>query len=224
MSNKCQDCKLNNVSRARRCVRCKTVLTVPRRDGSIQGRSNRVNGLAIVRRVTMCVFACVAALLTFYASLILSSSPLSADQQKTIDRAIGILEKKGFYEEVYYLRNFASFRGSDNWLNSLAPKENAYAATNYPFEIMTVYPEFFTYPEDDIERAAILLHEAQHLRGIDEKGAYEYVWRNRSRIGWTKDKYKWSVLWKNVRQQTKEYAPNLFVCDFNEFDDCTKGI
>ena len=30
------------------------------------------------------------------------------------------------------------------------------------------------------------------------------------------------VFWRETRKLTKEYAPILFVCDFNEFDDCTE--
>ncbi len=58
-------------------------------------------------------------------------------------------------------------RGNDNWLNASTKYENAYAATNFPIEIMTIYPEFFTDTLDDTERAAILLHEAQHLKGAE---------------------------------------------------------
>jgi hypothetical protein len=47
----------------------------------------------------------------------------------------------------------------------------AYAATNFPFGVITIYPTFFKYPVDDIERATILLHESYHLFGDDEKFA-----------------------------------------------------
>ena len=101
-------------------------------------------------------------------------------------------------------------------------KENAYAATNFPFEIITVYPDFFAVSTDGTERAAILLHEARHLQGAGEKAAYEFVWQNRRQLGWTKDKYFNSVIWRNVRRQTREYAPDLFVCEKNDFQDCTE--
>ena len=87
--------------------------------------------------------------------------------------------------------------------------------------MITIYPDFFAYPEDDIERAAILLHEARHLKGDGEAEAYEFVWRNRKYLGWTEEKYGDSVTWLNIRTQTHEYAPNLFVCDFNPLGDCT---
>ena len=175
----------------------------------------------LIRRALICIGMCLFVLVGFYVSLVFSSKSLNAEESAKIEKAIELLEKKGFYEEVYYLRNLAVFRGSDNWLNSLVQKENAYAATNYPFEIMTIYPDFFTYTKDDVERAAILLHEAKHLQGEEEKVAYEFVWKNRQALGWTEAEYHKSVLWKNVRRQTREYAPNLFICEFNNYGDCT---
>ena len=132
------------------------------------------------------------------------------------------MNEKGFAREALILDNFTAFRSNDNWLNASVAKENAYAATNFPFEIMTLYSDFFTYPADDTERAAILLHEARHLFGENEKEAYEFVWRNRKQLGWTDDKYVNSVVWMNIRKQTKDNVPNLFVCDFKEFSDCTE--
>lgn len=139
-----------------------------------------------------------------------------------IQNAVGVLKEKGFAGEVFLLNYLTSYRANDNWLNASTKFENAYAATNFPFEIMTVYPDFFVYTADDTERAAILLHEAQHLKGADEKEAYEYVWRNRSKLGWTRETHGSSVIWQNVRRQTREFAPNLFVCDWNEAGDCTE--
>lgn len=121
------------------------------------------------------------------------------------------------------LRYFTVFRSNDHWLNASVVKENAYAATNFPLEIMTVYPDFFNRPIDDTERAAILLHEARHLKGADEKEAYEFVWRNRKKLGWVKETHGNSNVWRTVRNQTREIVPNLFVCDVNEFADCTEN-
>jgi hypothetical protein len=87
---------------------------------------------------------------------------------------------------------------------------------------MTLYPDFFTVPLDDTERAAILLHEAKHLQGKDEKAAYEFVWKNRKQLGWTSDKYKNSEIWQNVRNQTRQYSPYLFVCGDKEAGDCSE--
>jgi len=172
-------------------------------------------------RVTVFVLVCFAMVGIFFLSLIYSASPLSADEYESVNAAIEVLEKRGFINEAFLLRDLATFRNNDNWLNASVPKENAFAATNYPFVIVTLYPDFFSYPLDDTERAAILLHEARHLKGYGEEDAYEFVWRNRKYLGWTAEKYSHSITWQNIRRQTKEYVPNLFVCDFNPYNDCT---
>lgn len=173
------------------------------------------------KRTGVFIFACGFSLAGFYASLALSARPITNENESTVEAAVQVLADKGFTREVRVLRYLTMFRSTDNWLNASIEKENAYAATNFPFEIMTLYPDFFTIPLDDTERAAILLHEAQHLQGKDEKEAYEFVWKNRKRLGWTIEKYAGSTVWQNVRRQTREYSPGLFVCDFNEFGDCT---
>jgi len=154
--------------------------------------------------------------------LIASAKSLSLEQKTTVAAAIHVLRDKGFSSEALWLDNFTIFRSNDNWLNASVAKESAYAATNFPFGIITLYSDFFSYPVDDTERAAILLHEARHLRGDDEKEAYGFVWKNRKQLGWTEDKHFESPVWKNIRHQTRENVPNLFVCDFNEFADCTE--
>ena len=151
--------------------------------------------------------ACIAALAGFYVSLIFSAASLNYDQRKTVENSIRILDEKGFTHEATILRRLAVFRSTDNWLNASVAKENAFAATNFPFEIVTLYPDFFAYPADDTERAAVLLHEARHLQGEDEKQAYEYVWRNRKMLGWTSQAYGGSAVWIENRKQTREYVP-----------------
>ena len=169
------------------------------------------------------VFVAVSAVIMglFYLSLVLTASPLSANEYAKVESAIFYLEKRGFINEAFLLKDFATLRNNDNWLNASVPKENAFAATNYPFGIVTLYPDFFTYPADDVERAAILLHEARHLKGYGEEDAYEFVWRNRKYLGWTSERYSDSPVLQNIRKQTVEFAPNLFVCDFNPQRDCT---
>jgi hypothetical protein len=158
----------------------------------------------------------------FYATLVLSADPIDRDQRRTVDDAIEHLERSGFTREAFLLRHFTVFRSNDNWLNASVEKESAYAATNFPFEIITLYPDFFRFAVDDTERAAILLHEAQHLQGSDEKEAYDFVWRNRGRIGWISDPYTKSVIWRETRKLTKDYVPAMFTCDGMTFGDCTE--
>jgi hypothetical protein len=181
----------------------------------------RLNSMSILRRLVIFALVCILTVVGFYGSLLLSASPLSIKERERVDAAIEIIEKRGFINEAYLLRDLAAFRNNDNWLNASVAKENAFAAANYPFAIITLYPDFFAYPKDDVERAAILLHEARHLKGYDEEEAYEFVWRNRKYLGWTKENYGNSVVWQNIQGQTKEFAPNLFVCDFNPNRDCT---
>jgi len=175
----------------------------------------------VFNRILVLFAVCIGAVGIFYSSLIFTASPLKPDEIERVNAVISTIEKRGFINEAYLLRDLATFRGSDNWLNASVAKENAYAATNYPFAVITLYPDFFTYPEDDLERAAILLHEARHLKGDGEEEAYEFVWRNKKYLDWTEENYGDSVVWLNIRQQTKEYSPNLFVCDFNPKGDCT---
>ena len=176
---------------------------------------------SIFNRILVLFAICIGLIGIFYSSLIFTASPLAFEQSEKVEAAIKLIEKRGFINEAYLLRDVATFRGSDNWLNATVAKENAYAATNYPFAVITLYPDFFAYPEDDTERAAVLLHEARHLKGYGEEEAYEFVWRNKKYLDWTEEKYGDSVVWLNIRKQTQDYAPNLFVCDFNPQRDCT---
>ncbi len=214
MKNKCPKCKLVNYPNVDVCARCGV--------GFAEISAQPQNGSKILRRACICIFVCAAALAGFYVSLLFSASSLSYEQKVTVKNAIAQLENTGFANEAFLLKRIAVFRADDNWLNSTVAKENAFAATNFPFEIVTLYADFFTYPVDETERAAILLHEARHLRGEDEKEAYEFVWKNRTKLGWTSEKYATSVVWSEIRKQTRHFAPNLFVCDANPFGDCTE--
>ncbi len=221
MKKKCPNCQLVNFSHTAECVRCHhnliEVSSLPENQTTDANPKSR-----ILRRAAVCAAICFTALVGFYLSLIFSSASLAYEQKKQVEKAIEILDEKGFSREVFLLEYLTKFRANDNWLNASTKFENAYAATNFPVEIMTIYPEFFTVTASDTERAAILLHEAQHLKGADEKEAYEFVWRNRKKLGWTKEAYADSIIWRNVRNQTREFAPNLFVCDLNEASDCTE--
>ncbi len=217
MNKKCLQCGLINYLAAYDCLRC----------GSGLGESENIspNGgflkSTLAKRCCICVFVLFATTLVFYGSLVFSADSLAGDQPEKVEAAIEHLRQRGFTEEVFLLEHLTVFRGNDNWLNASVEKENAYAATNFPFEIITLYPDFFTYAIDEVERSAILLHEAKHLKGKDEREAYEFVWRNRKRLGWTYTAYGNSMIWRETRKLTKEYSPTLFVCDFNAYGDCT---
>ena len=218
MKKKCPNCKLVNYPTAETCARCGIAFL---ETGSDTLRETSIKS-TILRRALICLLVSFIALAGFYVSMLFSAVSLSYEQKKTVERSIRILEEKGFSNEAFFLKRLAAYRGNDNWLNASVAKESAFAATNFPFEIVTLYPDFFAYPADDTERAAILLHEARHLKGEDEKQAYEFVWQNRKKLGWVSETYGHSVVWNEIRKQTREYAPNLFVCDTNPFDDCTE--
>ncbi len=160
----------------------------------------------------------------FYLSLIITSAPINSEDRETIDRAIALLEAKGFEREVFLLRRAALFRASDNWLNQLTDKENAYAATNFPLAMITVYPDFFIKAQDDTERAMVLLHEAQHLKGANEPEAYEFVWRSRRQLGWTTLSHGTTATFITIELQTREYNPQMFTCPAKLWDDCTETL
>ncbi len=166
----------------------------------------------------------VLAIVVLYLSLVTTSQPIMDYERKDIDRAIQYLQDRGFDREVFLLRNTVTFRRSDHWLNALNDNEQAYAATNFPFQIVTVYSDFYFKAADDTERAMILLHEARHLLGDDEPGAYAFVWKNRTRLGWTISSHGSTPVFVTVEQQTRENAASLFTCEDRLWHDCTETI
>jgi hypothetical protein len=158
----------------------------------------------------------------FHSSLLVTSQPLRADENAAVERAINLLDAKGFESEAFLLRRLTVFRNTDSWLNSLTQKDNAYAAANFPFNIITLYPDFFTKAQDDTERAVILLHEVQHLKGADEREAYEFAWRNREKVGWTIQTHGTTESYITIEAMTRETVPDLFSCADRMWNDCTE--
>ena len=218
MNKKCTQCGLVNYRTAPACMRCEAKLYESENIASNRGLLKST----IVKRGAVCLAVLAVAMLGFYTSLVFSADALTHAERQSVQASIRLIEEAGFADEAFLLKHVAVFRSNDNWLNASVEKENAYAATNFPFEIVTLYPDFFKYPVDDIERAAILLHEAKHLQGKDEKEAYEFVWKNRQRLGWTSARYRNSVIWRETRKLTKEHVPNVFVCDFKDYGDCSE--
>jgi hypothetical protein len=222
MKKKCPNCQLVNFATAENCRRCRFGLIEVSSFDPEAGKKNGFFRSKLFLRAGSLAVAIFIALFGFYMTLLVSAKRLEPAEKMAVEGAALLLEEKGFASEAFLLRYVTAYRGTDNWLNASTREENAYAATNFPFEIMTIYPDFFIYPKDDTERAAILLHEAQHLMGADEKEAYAFVWKNRRQLGWTKENYEHSIVWRNVRKQTREVAPELFVCETNDFGDCTE--
>ena len=199
----------------------KTVQNINRSYGRDEKRLERGTTYGLI---ASCAVAAVLVLFAFYLSLIASSIPLEVKERSTVESAVRMLEVKGFSREAFLLRHTVTFRSGDNWLNSLTKHDNAYAATNFPFQIITLYPDFYNKTVDDTERAMVLLHEAQHLKGSDEPGAYRYVWQHRQQLGWTQLSHGTTASYVTIADQTRDFAPDLFTCPEKVWNDCTETI
>jgi hypothetical protein len=131
-----------------------------------------------------------------------------------------VLDQAGFSREAFTLSHVVSYRRTDNWWNRYVGHQTAYAATNFPFGVVTLYPAFFKYPVDDTERATILLHESYHVLGDREEAALQRVWIEKRRLGWTSSRYDHTRVWKNTREWTSAAVPNLFRCGEDRQSDC----
>jgi hypothetical protein len=176
----------------------------------------------VVERLANHAMASVLAVIVLYLSLVTTSQPVTDYEQPEIDRAIAVLAERGFDTEAFLLENTTTFRRSDHWLNEIVFTERAYAATNFPFQIVTVYSDFYAKAADETERAMILLHESRHLLGEGEPEAYAYVWKNRERLGWTLKSHGTTPVFITIEQQTREFAPELFTCPDRLWNDCTE--
>lgn len=184
------------------------------------GPSETVKKRGLLERLTWIAGATLIALLICYLSLLITSDGLQPDQREAVQKAVAIVEQHGFSREAFILKHLTVFRGTDNWWNRYIGHRDAYAATNFPFEVVTLYPEFFSVPVDDNERAAVLLHEASHLSGGGEEEALGFAWRNKQRLGWTADRYKQTRLWNATEQLTKAQFPYMFKCGADGQSDC----
>jgi hypothetical protein len=218
-SRKCPRCGLVNWAEGGACRRCGARLDGSTPHDAAEGAEARRGG-GIVRRALVVFGVVLLILVGFYVSLLVTSEPVTTEQRQQIERAVALLEEKGLGEHTFALRRLVSYRATDSWWNKWNGHRDAYAATNFPFEVVTLYPDFFTKPTDDTERAVILLHEAYHLAGANEQGAFAGVWRDKQRLGWTKDRYAQTHVWRSVREFTAQNAPELFRCGDDGKGDC----
>jgi hypothetical protein len=220
---KCAECGLVNTGADEQCRRCGALLT---EDDELADEPVAVEPVeqprkrTLLKRLLWIISATLLILIVWYLSLLFSSDRLQPDQALKVDVAIGLLEQTGFPRESFVLRQLTMFRSSDNWWNRYLGHRDAYAATNFPFEIVTLYPEFFNDPVDDRERAAILLHEARHLLGDGEEAALRSTWMSKQRLGWTADKYKQTKVWDATERLTRAQFPYMFQCGANGQTDC----
>lgn len=218
--NRCPRCGLINRDLDEVCRRCAYSLTtedVADSDKQLHQEKQR----SIGKRLVWILLTTLLALSIVYISLLVTSDDLNHEQRETVENAITVLENKGFHKQSFILGKLVKYRASDNWWNRYLGHHDAYAATNFPFEVVTVYPEFFQHTTDDIERAAILLHESYHLMGSNEATALEGVWREKERIGWTANNYSQTKVWLNTSELTANEVPSLFQCGPDGHSDCT---
>ena len=220
---KCAKCGLVNRGNDEVCRRCGEPLT----DADDVGPSSydvaateRPKGRGFLRRVLWVLSATILILIVWYASLLMTSDSITPDERVKLQGAIDLIQQGGFTREAFILNHLTAFRGSDNWLNAYVGHRDAYAATNFPFEVVTLYPAFFDVPIDDRERAAVLLHEARHLCGDGEENALRFAWQNKQRINWTADRYGRTRLWDATERLTRASFPYYFKCGASSNGDC----
>ncbi len=220
---KCASCGLVNTGSDELCRRCGNPLTgddATTTSPDLVPEEPRPKKRGLLKRLTWIAGATLICLLICYVSLLISSDGLQPDQREEVQQASAVLEQHGFNREAFILKHLTVFRSTDNWWNRYIGHRDAYAATNFPFEVVTLYPEFFSVPVDDNERAAVLLHEASHLMGGGEEAALGSTWRNKQRLGWTADRYKQTRLWYATEQLTKAQFPYMFKCGPDGQSDC----
>jgi hypothetical protein len=229
---KCSLCGLVNFASASECKRCGASLldacdasaaTVSVDVCAFEGDADDTQlkkPRRLIARIGWVLGMTCTIVIVLHVSLLVTSRPADLRQRLLVRRAVELLDERGFKREALLLRHAANFRTTDNWWNLYVGHADAYASTNFPFEVVTLYPEFFNYPIDDTERAVILLHEARHLAGSGEEDALRSVWRDKQRLGWTGEKYGQTRVWKNVTEFTRRYAPQFFTCGEDGQQDC----
>ena len=215
--NKCKRCGLVNAARDETCRRCGESLTeqavadedAPKRRG-------------LLKRLVWIISTTIVLLFIAYMSMLVTSDDLRYDQREVVERAVAVVDAKGFDKQAFILKRLTRYRATDSWWNKYLGHRDAYAATNFPFEIVTLYPEFFDKAVDDTERAAILLHEAEHLLGAGEERALEVAWRSKAQLGWIEPTYGQTKVWNNTKELTQRLVPSLFVCGSDGKSDCAQ--
>ncbi|HEV2863609.1 MAG TPA: hypothetical protein VGX48_21530 [Pyrinomonadaceae bacterium] len=221
-NSKCLQCGLVNFTGMGECKRCGGAL--PEASYGVawveEEEEERPARRSVLRKVLAGIGLSAFLLVVWYVSLLETSRAADYDQRQQVGRAVGLVNQAGLGRDAFLLGRLANYRTDDNWWNAWLGHGEAYAAANFPFEVVTLYPDFFLHPTDDTERAVILLHEAKHLAGADEEEALRAVWRDKWRLGWTREKYGHTRVWRNVSELTRRHAPALFQCSPDKQQDC----
>ena len=142
-----------NFANSETCRRCGAELPpidmVPCPRSSVPGAQTSaapIEGRGFGRWVLWILGVTATILISCYVSLLASSDGISAEERQAVARAIDELERAGFSRESFALRHVVSYRSTDNWWNNYVGHQTAYAATNFPFAVVTLYPTFFKYP------------------------------------------------------------------------------
>jgi hypothetical protein len=217
---KCIDCGLINFSTSHTCRRCGAGLVADAPAVQAAVAAPTFEGRGFGRWIVWIMSITLIILTISYGSLLATSQGLTAGEQQYVMNAVDVLDRAGYSRESFVLRHLVSYRSTDNWWNRYVGHLTAYAATNFPFGVVTLYPTFFKYPVDDVERATILLHEASHLFGDREEAALQRVWIEKEKLGWTAARYGHTRVWKNTREWTAGSVPVLFRCGEDGQSDC----
>ena len=152
LRKKCASCGLVNAGSDESCRRCGAPLADDEPLERITAEplpAVKEKKRGFFKRVTWICAATIVALMIWYASLLISSDGLQTEQREKVQNAIALLQQQGFSSEAFVLKRLTVFRSTDNWWNAYVGHHDAYAATNFPFEVVTLYPEFFQVPIDD---------------------------------------------------------------------------
>jgi hypothetical protein len=217
---KCSECGLVNFASSDACRRCGAALLPDAPAFAPAVGAPAFHGRGLGRWVLWILGVTTIILAIAYASLLVTSHGLSPEERRLVMAAVDVIDRAGYSRESFVMRHLVRYRSTDNWWNRYVGHFTAYAATNFPFGIVTLYPTFFKYPVDDIERATILLHESSHLFGEREEAALQRVWIEKEKLGWTSARYGHTRVWKNTREWTAGSVPLLFRCGEDGQSDC----
>ena len=82
------------------------------RQGWFERRLLSYRGRSFIGLLVSNLLAAGVAVGIFYASLVMTSAPVTVEDMKTVDRSIAVLEAKGFSREAFLLRTTTTFRSA----------------------------------------------------------------------------------------------------------------